>query len=147
MGKNGYGNKVLTKKGKKIDRDKEIVKELESKVAKWLFPFFDKKSIYNSIKGPSVITDGNNEEISEEFLVFKLFTDDNEYTFAIKIDFDNEEHFLEAFVRPRKPNPGEKASKVKILPNGDFSDELWSQLKDCVLKNELLDGVGSDWKN
>jgi len=32
------------------------------------------------------------------------------------------------------------------LPNGSFSDELWEQLKDCIIKNELVENVAPQWK-
>ena len=85
------------------------------------------------------------EEIHNE-LVFKLFTDNNEYTFLITINFDDGQAFMEASVKSRKTSAGQTNSIPKVFPNGELSDELWMQLKDCVLKYELLGNVSSGWK-
>lgn len=141
-----YRNSLLNGLSKKTQANKEVVKEIENTVAKWLFPFYERKSMSNAILSPKVISNGNEEEIENE-LIFKLFTSNNEYTFLIIIDFKEGKHFMEASVKNRKPNPGQEKSSSKVLPNGELSDELWNQLKDCVLKHELLEITSSDWKN
>lgn len=145
MGSSKYRNEVVSKLSRKQQDDKEIVEKVREKVIKWLFPLYNKESIGNVIDSPSLISDGNKEELEKE-LIFKLFTHYNEYTFLVNIDFEKENHFMEASVKSRMPDAGHKASIPKVLPNGNFSDELWEQLKNCIIKNELVEDVSSDWK-
>jgi len=150
--KGGYKNSLNHKVDKKYKTDREVVRRINARVVGWLSPLLDvpvnnnlrDNPIGNSIQPIRRIYDGNNEELEKEFR-FKLFTDRNEYTFLITIDFDQEDHFMEGSVTSRTPRPGENSSKIKVLPNGSASDELWDQLKDCVLKHELLDKISSDW--
>jgi len=140
-----YRNEVLSNFSRKQQNDHEIVREIKKKVAFWLFPLYNKESIQNVIHGPSMWSNGNKEKIGNE-LTFKLFTHYNEYTFLVTIDFEKENHFMEASVKSRMPEAGQKQSVPKVLPNGSFSDELWEQLKDCIIKNELVENVAPQWK-
>lgn len=140
-----YHNVIISGVSRKVKNDKEIAKKISDKVVTWLVPLYDDSCIGKLIRQPETISDGN-EEILENELIFKLFTDDNEYTFLVTIDFEKENHFMEASVKARKPSAGENTVHPKVFPNGDFSDELWEQLKNCILKHELISNVSGEWK-
>lgn len=111
------------------------MKKIESLMSRWLLDICPGGCIDYFVE---IVKKEVNSETLVEKIIFNLYTEKYKYN-IIAVDKDEQTGYLGCFMSNRKPEAGEKHTRGRDLPDGEFNYDTWNRIKDSIIKTELVE--------